>query len=225
MSTDLGLRAATAFRPSSTVGELSTVLRDAILSGELPQGTQLRETAVATQFGVGRSVLREALRELVAEGLVTHKVNHGIFVTVIPPGEIHDIYRAREVIEVGAVEMMNARPADEVDFGPLEEIVAQMQQIALGRTHLDDDQVRQAFRLDLRFHQIMVEMSGSTRINRLYRSLNAEMSMYFANVPTFKPEYLTQHEELLQALRHRDESSIAATRLHLHRPVDQLPHS
>lgn len=222
MPTHTQLSGAENFRRVSTVTNLSQALRDAILSGELPQGTQLREETLAAQFGVGRSVLREAQRELVAEGLVIHKVNHGIFVTVINSEDILDIYLAREIVEVAAVTIMIGRRAEDVNFQQIEEAVAEMRRIARSRKRLTDDQIRRTFTLDLRIHQLMVELSNSPRLVRLYRNLSAEMSIYFSNVKTFRPEYLRQHEELLAALRRMDQSSIDAVKEHLHRPMAEI---
>jgi DNA-binding GntR family transcriptional regulator len=222
VSTQLRLSGAEDFSRVSTVNKLAQVLRDAILSGELAQGTQLRETALASQFGVGRSVLREALRELVAEELAVHKVNRGMFVTIIRSEDILDIYLVREVLEVAAVTIMIGRRAEDVNFTPIETAVAEMRRVTRGRKKLTDDQVRHAFRLDLRIHQMIVELSESPRLVRLYRSLSAEMSIYFSNVRVFRSEYLEQHEELLEALRRMDESSIEAVKAHLHRPTAEL---
>jgi DNA-binding GntR family transcriptional regulator len=79
---------------------ITTQLRDAVLSGEQPSGSQLRQDALAAQFGVSRIPVREALLQLEAEGLV-HIVPHkGAVVTGLSKAEVDDIFGLRGLLEV-----------------------------------------------------------------------------------------------------------------------------
>jgi DNA-binding GntR family transcriptional regulator len=75
------------------------LLLDAIESGSLPPGSRLRETELATRLGISRTPVREALKRLEVQGLVTHQPHHGAVITELGYGEITELYALREVLE------------------------------------------------------------------------------------------------------------------------------
>jgi DNA-binding GntR family transcriptional regulator len=74
-------------------------LRDKILSGELREGEQLRQDAIATEFQISRIPVREALSHLAAEGLITIVANRGAVVSALSPDEIMQMFETRAVLE------------------------------------------------------------------------------------------------------------------------------
>lgn len=74
-------------------------LREKILSGELREGEQLRQDAIATEFQISRIPVREALTHLAAEGLVTLVANRGAVVSALSPEEIMELFETRAVLE------------------------------------------------------------------------------------------------------------------------------
>src|SRR5918995_4966414 len=88
---------------ASTVDRVAEELRRAIFDGELESGTPLREVALADSLGVSRPTIREALAVLVTEGLATREPNRGVSVSSPDPASIHDVCRARVVLEVAGV--------------------------------------------------------------------------------------------------------------------------
>ncbi|WP_293862758.1 GntR family transcriptional regulator [uncultured Alsobacter sp.] len=74
-------------------------LREAILAGEHPPGTQLRQEALAASYGVSRIPLREAFRQLEAEGLIEIAPHRGAVVTGLSPEEVRDVFALRRVLE------------------------------------------------------------------------------------------------------------------------------
>jgi DNA-binding GntR family transcriptional regulator len=81
------------------VDRLATELRARVLSGDLPAGARLRQTALAEEFGVSRTPVREALRQLQAAGLVELRPNRGALVRGLSPPEIRDAYEVRAELE------------------------------------------------------------------------------------------------------------------------------
>ena len=81
------------------VDKLASTLQARVLSGELPSGTRLRQEALAEEFGVSRTPIREALRKLQASGLVELRHNRGAFVRGLSPREIRDAYEVRAELE------------------------------------------------------------------------------------------------------------------------------
>ena len=88
-----------------TTGTLAAALRAEIADGRLEPGTALRQDELATRFGVSRIPVREALRTLQAEGLVTYAPNRGAIVAVVTPREIQEMLEVRIALECHAVRM------------------------------------------------------------------------------------------------------------------------
>jgi DNA-binding GntR family transcriptional regulator len=81
---------------------VAEALRRAILSGQIAPGTQLVESRLATQFGVSRGLLREAIRELIESGLVTNRPYAGTFVSEVNAQVLQDVYEMRRIMETQA---------------------------------------------------------------------------------------------------------------------------
>src|SRR5690625_7588087 len=92
----------------STVEYIADELRSAVMSGQLPPGTQLGEVDLAERFEVSRGPVREALQRLVSEGILHAIVNRGVFVSELTLSDVLDVYRTRSVIERGALEIVLA---------------------------------------------------------------------------------------------------------------------
>jgi DNA-binding transcriptional regulator YhcF (GntR family) len=88
---------------TTTARRVAETLRDHILSGRLAPGTPLRETQLSASLGVSRNTLREALRGLAEQGLVTHRPHHGVVVTDLTEDDVADLYRLRSVVELAAL--------------------------------------------------------------------------------------------------------------------------
>ncbi|MEM7358279.1 MAG: GntR family transcriptional regulator [Pseudomonadota bacterium] len=116
-----GMNPASSFSqsPSSTLsGELTATLRDAIITGEIKQGSRLSETKLAKELDVSRGPLREAIRRLEGMNLIRHIPQQGARVVVLNQDMILQIYEAREALESKAVslaaEMMTSQEIDEL---------------------------------------------------------------------------------------------------------------
>jgi DNA-binding GntR family transcriptional regulator len=84
----------------TTVGDLAySVLRQAILSGVLGPGQQLRQDALAEALGVSRLPIRSALQQLASDGLIELRPHRGATVSTLTPEQIRNIYEARKVLE------------------------------------------------------------------------------------------------------------------------------
>jgi len=83
--------------------EVCDALRQAILAGDLPQGSRVLEAQVASSLGVSRAPVREALRQLVQEGLIEFYPHRGAVVVGLPDDEIDVIYQLRATIDAEAI--------------------------------------------------------------------------------------------------------------------------
>lgn len=203
----------------STAGIIARQLRDAIMTGALPPGTQLGETDLASRFQVSRGPLREAMQHLVSEGLLRSERHRGLFVIDLEPGDVYDIYSARSAIERAA--MLRALRGDREKVATeLEQAVADMA-VAAG----DDDPTALSW-ADLRFHEALIAASGSKRLVRMARTLLIETRMCLTALQgTYQQveERVTEHTLIIEALRAGDETTaLALLEAHMEDAVQRL---
>jgi DNA-binding GntR family transcriptional regulator len=192
-------------------------LREAIIEGRIPQGEPLREVSLAATLGTGRSAVREAVRQLVQEGLVDYEPHRGAFVRVMSLADRLDVYVAREAIETGAARrILDAPPTDLSDLrAALEE---------LRETAHDHDRVTQpVIDADIRFHQELVRLAASPRLTRAHETLAAETRMLLRHHPDYPwSTYVTDHVRLLEALERRDPATPDLVAHHLRLSKDLI---
>src|SRR5262249_10536499 len=90
-----GLSGAAMPKPQTAADQVAGILREAIADGSLPAGTPLRQDDLATRFGFSRMPVRDALRQLEAEGIVSIHPTRGAFVARMDAEEIREIYAIR----------------------------------------------------------------------------------------------------------------------------------
>lgn len=203
----------------SSASLIAERVRAGILSGALEPGTQLNAASLATTFNVSRGPVREALQRLIQEGLLDNRPHRGVFVADLDPTDIADVYVARHAVEgAAAARVVSALPDD---FGDtMQEELDQMRRAAKrGEWAVVVDH-------DLRFHELLVDASGSHRLNRMFATLIAEtrlcLSRLGASYPV--PEHLVdEHAELLDLLLRRDlVAFLDALAIHFGAAVDAL---
>ncbi len=140
-------------------------LRSGILGGDIVPGTRLLEVPLATQLGVSRGPVREALRQLEQEGLVEFFPHRGAVVVGVADAEIETIYGIRALLEASAFGRA-ARIVSDDDLDALSDTVERM--IAASEAG-DVDSVTE---LDLRFHGRVVELSGFQYLRSLWTSID-----------------------------------------------------
>jgi len=189
-----------ALEHTSTIEQTHRVLRDAIVDGAISQGAHLREIHLAQSLGTSRGTVREAIRQLVQEGLAEYKLHRGTFVLALSRSDRLDVYVAREAIEVGVV-IRILRSEEPLDLEGLEDAISDLRAAAKGQARPTEDVIA----ADLRFHQELVRLAGSPRLDRAYETLAAETRMLLRHHPEYPwRTYVRDHEKLLDALSQRD---------------------
>ncbi len=175
-------------------------LRDAIVDGRIAQGEPLREVSLAQTLGTGRSSVREAVRQLVQEGLVEYEAHRGAFVRLLSLADRLDVYVAREAIETGAARRILESEV-RVDFSRLRAALKDLQNAAR-----DQDRVTDAvIAADIRFHEELVRLAASPRLSRAHDTLVAETRMLLSHHPPYPwTDYVADHARLLEALAEAD---------------------
>jgi len=189
-----------ALEHSSAMEQAHRVLRDAIVDGSISQGAHLREIHLAQTLGTSRGTVREAIRQLVQEGLAEYKLHRGTFVLALSPSDRLDVYVAREAIEVG-VAMRILRHDGPLELDGLEEAMTELRAAAKGQPRPTDDVIA----ADLHFHQELVRLVRSPRLDRAYETLAAETRMLLRHHPEYPwRTYVRDHSKLLDAVSQRD---------------------
>ncbi|HLF99608.1 MAG TPA: GntR family transcriptional regulator [Acidimicrobiia bacterium] len=203
---------------TSTLEQVVSALRRAILDGRLAPGTPLRETALADQLGVSRGTVREALRLLGPEGLIEHRPHRGAVVAGLDPADMIDVYEARIVLESAGAERA-AELGAEALRGMSDALAA------MGRTSAVDD-VAGYVDAHAEFHHALVELIGSDRLSRFSSSLNGELRLGFAVLDRMTgslDDSVTAHARLLDVLASGDRNAARVAIVeHLRHGVDDV---
>ena len=183
-------------------GKTTAALREAIISGEIAAGEKLNEPRLAEQFEVSRGPLREAIRRLVAMGLVRHVPHQGATVVTLELDSIMELYEVREALEGKAAALAAVNMSDE-DIKNLRELLqlhAQHQESNAGEYMQVEG--------DFDFHYQVIKGSGNKLLtNQLCDELYHLIRMFRSQTSkarTRSNRALIEHEQLIDAIEQRD---------------------
>ncbi len=176
-----------------------TALRERILSGGVPPGERLIEGKLSEELGVSRMPVREALRQLAAEGLVTIEPRRGASVTSFTPQQM------RELVEVRAtLEGLNAKLAAQRHD---DQQIAEMQRILEEGTRVSKDGADDAVMLMMnqRFHDALGSIAANSILQDIMRSLRDRTALLFASINSSRgPQNWDEHAAILRAVINGD---------------------
>jgi len=181
---------------------VADVLREAITSGHLRANDPLPQQEIAAQLQVSHIPVREALRQLQSEGLVSYTPNHGATVTAHTPEEIREIYEIRVILETAAIRDAAARlPAAALDRAArlLDQAERATDHIAWGAHDLD-------------FHRLIYDLDGRPRLEELIDGLLRRVDRYWLVTGLMlrhRKAFEAEHRKLLAAMRARDGAQAA----------------
>ncbi len=182
-------------------------LRQQILSGERESDTPLREVELARQFGVSRTPVREALRQLQTDRLVRSVPNVGACVGSMSWEDAAEIFAIREVLEALAGRLATVRLSDD-DLAALDELLDDLKDAARRGDST-------AYGVgDEAFHALINERCGNRHLADLIRDLNDRTKLITLRRRTFqRPERLQssieEHERIVAAMRARDPAAVS----------------
>lgn len=195
-------------RPPTTQEATAAELRRLILAGELAPGEPLRQEALADRLGVSRVPIREALKSLAAEGLVTYAAHRGYTVTEVSAADLAEVYHLRDLLESEAIVLAISRLGDDQCAALADTLSAAAD--AVDRA-IDPGELRETNR---RLHFLLFEAAERPRLIRLLDGLwdvsDVYRALYFAD-PANLPHIHDEHAALIDAVRRAD--SAAAVRI------------
>ena len=191
-------------------------LRSEILSNRLTPGVVLSEVALAARLGVSRGPVREAIRQLAAQGLVQKRSRRSAVVSALTRDEFLEAYQVRESLEVLAARLAVSR-IEEAELTDLDQLTHAMARAA------EDDDVSAFFEANTRFHLVLVESSRNRRLIAMYRTLADELERY--QLPSLMlrgslRRSIAEHRAMVRAMRSRD-AELAAKLISEHIRVPQ----
>ncbi len=204
-ATATDLRAAQRLAPRALYQDVADRLRQQIFDRELEPGSWIDEQKLAAAYGISRTPLREALKVLAVEGLVTMKVRRGAYVTEMSRDDVAQVYHLLALLESDAAGEVARRASD----GQLAELRALHERL--------ERQLRNReafFSANEQFHMKLLEVAGNRWRQQIVADLRKVMKLN-RHHSLFKQgriaSSLQEHREIMAALEARD--ARAATRL------------
>lgn len=195
--------AQTSSLPSSSLNsELTATLRDAIITGEIAQGSRLSETRLAKEFDVSRGPLREAIRRLEGMNLVNHRPQQGARVVTLHGDLVLQIYDAREALESKAVALA-ATSMSSAEIDQLHRLIdAQSKQMR------ENEGAHVTAESDYLFHEMVIRGSGNKVIEHaLLEEIYHLIKMFRYQTLAAKhssTNSLIEHRQIVYAIEQRD---------------------
>lgn len=200
----------------SLTDQIVTEVRRRIVAGELPEGTPLRQERLSAELGVSRVPLREAIRQLEAEGLVTTELHKGTIVSSLSLGEIEELFEIRVQLETWLFGLAIPHMT-EADHRDAEAIIAEASAV---------DAVHGWGELNWRFHAALYRQSGRTLALRLLKTVHDNANRYInlqLAVAADVEHELVDHRRLLAFARIRDaRGGTELLRSHIERVAQNL---
>ncbi|RZL59962.1 MAG: GntR family transcriptional regulator [Variovorax sp.] len=144
-------------------------LRQMIISGELAPGQSLSEVSLAETFGISRTPIREALKQLQIEGLVEIRPRVGTFVAVPSRREINELFEMKQLLEGGAARLMAAR-------GDVPELTAMKANVREADAAVEAGDVERYAQLVHDFHEILIAGADNGKLATHYRLLMNQLA-------------------------------------------------
>ena len=193
---------AASLAPRALYEEVAELLRQRILSHELEPGSWIDELKLAEVYGISRTPLREALKVLAAEGLVTMKVRRGAYVTEVSERDLTEVYDLLGLLESDAARVVAQRAGD-TDLAELRDLHQQLEQAAQ-----PGPQSRERFfEVNQAFHLRLLEIADNRWRIQLVADLRKVMKLNRHNslLKTGRiEESLNEHRALMAALNARN---------------------
>lgn len=182
-------------------------IKEAILSGTYKIGDHINESELAINLGVSRAPVREAIRELENEGILTTKPRRGTYVTDYTLEDIKEVFDIRLLLEnnINKILIYEDKLAEK-DFKHLEQLVKEMVDIA--ESSLDDSQKSLLInKKDMDFHRFIWRKSGSLRRVKMLESIFFQLRIAMLYDMYETDNFLqsaTDHYDIIEALKSKD---------------------
>lgn len=202
----------------SLAGQAVDVLRELVLTGDIPPGARVNEVELAQRLGISRGPLREAIRHLASEGLLVLAPHRGASVPTSDAADVQALFELRTALECAAAELAASRRS-EADVVRLRAVCEESR-----RAYSAGE--RFPYRLDLAFHQALLDAARSPRIAEQVRLVQQRVVLLRSGLrddPPHQHASLDDHDALVAAIAGADPSRASdVMRRHLARVCAQM---
>jgi DNA-binding GntR family transcriptional regulator len=185
-------------KPRALYEEVAELLRQRIFSRELQPGAWIDELAISGEYGISRTPLREALKVLAAEGLITMKMRRGAYVTEVDEKDLSDVYHLLSLLESDATGVVAVKATD-AELKELQALHLELEKSVDNRTRF--------FEINERFHLRLLAIADNRWQGQMVADLRKVMKLNRHN-SLLKAgridESLAEHRAIMQALSARD---------------------
>ena len=195
--------AETSLSPRALYEKVAELLRQRIFDRELSPGSWIDELKLAEEYGISRTPLREALKVLATEGLVTMKVRRGAYVTEISDSDLADVYHLLALLESDAAEVVAVK-ATESQLRELESLHQELEKSVSNRERF--------FEINEAFHMRLLEIANNRWRDQMVADLRKVMKLNRHNSLLKSgrlEESLAEHRAIMAALMARDAAATA----------------
>lgn len=195
--------AAVSLTPRALYEEVAELLRQRIFSRELAPGSWIDELKLAEEYGISRTPLREALKVLATEGLVTMKVRRGAYVTEVSERDLADVYHLLALLESDAAGVVAAQ-ATPSQLKELQGLHEELEKAAGNRERF--------FEINEAFHMRLLEIANNRWRDQMVADLRKVMKLNRHNSLLKSgriEESLAEHRAIMQALAAHDAEATA----------------
>lgn len=183
---------------------IAEAIRTSILQGQFKPGFKISEPTLATQFGISRTPVREALRQLDSEGFLQVLPRRGARVAPMSEIDIAEFYEIKAVLEGYAARLAAPRITDkEID---------KMEHLNHGMERADHEKdYRRVFRLHNEFHEVFLRASGNEQLYHLIRTLVMKFQRFriLLAIAGKSENSIAQHWDIIAAFRERDVEKVS----------------
>lgn len=175
-------------------------IREAILKGTLKPGEKVAEPELAERFGISRTPIREAFRQLESEGYLTVVPRKGAVVAALSERDVQEFYAIKSILE-GYAASLAARKLTEKELERLETVNRKLRHLA------EEGDVRSFYRVHNEFHEIFLKAADNSKLYELIHQLGMKFNrlrMASLSVSGRMEISVDEHEKLLDAFRRKD---------------------
>lgn len=188
------------FSKKSMSARIYDLLVDAIITGKIREGERIVELDLSKKYKISRPPIREALRMLEIDGLVSLIPYKGVVVTEITTKEIHENFQMKSIFEAFATRY-GAEHFDNHTIGKIEAILEEMEK------NIKKENFKRIFENNFDFHEIIIRSVDNDKLSKYYESLNLATRRFYAigmsRHTSWQPS-LTEHRAILDAIKQRE---------------------
>ena len=180
-------------------------IKDAVITGRLKPGERVPESEIAEKFGISRTPIREAFRQLETEGFLTMTPRKGAIVSPITDKDVREFYAIKSLLE-GYAAGKACNELTEKDLKKLENINKEM------INYMDKKNVRMFFKLDNQFHDVFLHACGNEKLCTMTHQIVQQFERFritALSLPGRMNNSVKQHEDIIDALQRREEGRVA----------------